>query len=265
MSHGKILVEKRQVSMERYFDINEQGCSIRSKLYCADPAAVKRVALYCHGFGSYKETKSAETFAHRIIAKWKGTAVIAFDWPCHGADARKSLLLEDCDTYLRIVVEYAKQRFEVEDVYAYGASFGGYLLLKYLSEHGNPFRKVALRCPALAMYDTLTSSIIGEDDLRKIESGKVVLVGFDRQVKVSKHFLDNLREFDVREREYFDFADDILIVHGTADELVSFEASKEFADANVIELVAVEGADHRFHDPKKMDTALACIIDFFMK
>ena len=42
-----------------------------------------------------------------------------------------------------------------------------------------------------------------------------------------------------------------------------FEDSVRFADDNVIELVAVEGADHRFHDPKKMDQAVAAIISFF--
>ena len=248
----------------KYFDINEQGCSIRCKLYCADAANVRRAVLYCHGFGSYKDTSSAEMFADRIVSKWKGTAVIAFDWPCHGADARKNLLLEDCEMYLTLVCAYARQRFGISDLYAYGTSFGGYLLLKYLSEQGNPFERVALRCPAVTMYDTITSTIIGADELHKIESGKTVLVGFERKVKVSRDFLEGLKRADIREREFFDYADDILIVHGTADELVSFEASRAFAEGNVIEFVAIEGADHRFHDPKKMSAAIACIIDFFM-
>ncbi|MDO4532975.1 MAG: alpha/beta fold hydrolase [Coriobacteriia bacterium] len=247
----------------KYFDINEGGCSIRCKLYCVDPHTVKRVIVFCHGFAGHKDTKSAETFAARAVTKRKGTAVVVFDWPAHGEDARKNLLLEDCNTYLGIVIDYVKRRFETDELYANATSFGGYLMLKYLSEHGNPFRKVALRCPAIDMLSTLQKAIISQGDWEKLAAGKPILVGFDRLVKIGPQFIEEVRENDIRQRPFFDYADDILIVHGTADEVVPFEDSVAFADANVIELVPVEGADHRFHDPKKMDVAIANIIRFF--
>ena len=250
-------------SMQKYFDINEQGCSVRCKLYCEDAAAVKRVIVCCHGFASSKESASYETFATRAVAKRKGTAVIAFDWPCHGEDARKNLLLSECETYLSLVVEYARARFDTQELYAYGVSFGGYLLLKYLAEVGSPFRKVALRCPAIHMRQTLEEAILSDEDLRKLQAGKAILVGFERKVKITREFLDALEAADVASWSYFDFADDLLIVQGTADELVSYVSVVAFADDNVIELFAVEGADHRFHDPRKMDAAIARIIDFF--
>ncbi len=150
--------------MAKYLDINENGCSIRCKLYCTDPRAVRRVIVFCHGFGGHKDNKAAETFAEHAVAKRKGTAVIAFDWPCHGSDARKNLLLEDCDTYLTTVIAYVRERFATDELYAYGTSFGGYLLLKYLSEHGNPFRKVALRCPAINMLGSLMGVVSTEAD-----------------------------------------------------------------------------------------------------
>lgn len=249
--------------MQKYFDINEQGCSIRCKLYCTDAHNVKRVIVFCHGFGGHKDNKAAETFANRAVAKRKGTAVIVFDWPCHGDDARKNLLLEDCDTYLTVVLDYAREHFGTDELYAYGTSFGGYILLKYLLDHGNPFRKIALRCPAINMYDTLLGAVATDDDRAKIAAGKPVLVGFDRKVKIGKQFLDQLQQADIRSHDFFDFADDLLIIHGTADDIVPFEDSASFADDNVIELVAVEGADHRFRDPKKMDVAIARIIEFF--
>jgi hypothetical protein len=246
-----------------YFDINENGCSIRCKLYCTDRNAIKRVIVFCHGFGGHKDNKAAETFAKRAITKRKGTAVVTFDWPCHGSDARKNLLLEDCDTYLTTVIEYLRARYDTDELYAYGTSFGGYLLLKYLAKHGNPFRKVALRCPAINMYGTLMDAVANDDDKSNLTHGKPVLMGFDRKVRVSPQFLESVKATDIRMIPFFDFADDILIVHGTADEIVPIADSDQFANDNVIEFVPIAGADHRFRDPKKMDAAIALIIEFF--
>ena len=247
----------------KYFDINERGCSIRSKLYCADHNNVQRVIVFCHGFGGHKDNKAAETFAGRAVSKRKGTAVVTFDWPCHGGDARKNLLVEDCDLYLSTVIEYVRARFCCDELYAYGTSFGGYLLLRYLAEHGNPFRKVALRCPAINMLDTLLGVIGSEDERARLAAGKPVLMGFDRKVRVGPEFVRALQAVDLREVPFFDYADDMLIVHGTADEIVPFEDSLRFADDNVIELVPIEGADHRFRDPQKMNAAIASMIAFF--
>lgn len=247
----------------KYFDINEQGCSIRCKLYCTDARNVRRIVVFCHGFGGHKDTHAAETFAARAVAKRKGTAVVTFDWPCHGSDARKNLLIADCDTYLTVLLAYLRERFDTDELYAYGTSFGGYLLLRYLAEHGNPFRKVALRCPAIDMGETLLGAIATEEDKASLRVGKPVLLGFDRKVKVSPQFIEELRGCDLATTPFFDYADDMLIIHGTADELVPFADSAQFADDNVIEFFPIEGADHRFRDPKKMDAAVARIINFF--
>ena len=249
--------------MEKLFDINESGYSVRCKLYCSSVDAVKRVVIFGHGFGGHKDNRAAEKFAAKIISKHKDLGVITFNWPCHGDDARKNLLLSECDMYLTYVLEYAKKRFQTEDIYAYATSFGGYLFLKYIAEHGNPFRKIALRCPAIKMYQSITNRIMTKDDRDKILKGKPVLVGFDRKIKISKQFLEDLEASDITQNDYMDFADDILILHGTKDEVISFDDSAEFADQNVIEFVPVQNADHRFTDPKTMDYAIHTIIEFY--
>lgn len=55
----------------------------------------------------------------------------------------------------------------------------------------------------------------------------------------------------------------MLIMHGTKDEIVPFADSEKFAGDNVIEFIPVENADHRYIDPKKMDFAIAKILEFF--
>ncbi len=249
--------------MIRYYDINTAGHSIRCKLYCNDVHKIGKVVIYGHGFGGHKDNKAAERFALRAISRFKKSAVLTFDLPCHGADGKKKLLLDDCLTYIALIIEDCKTRFGTEDVFAYATSFGGFLILKYLADRGNPFRKIALRCPAVDMYAVITHSIITPEAMEKLDKGKDVLVGFDRMVKVGSQFLDDLRAEDLRHHDFMEYADDILILHGTKDEIISFDDVAAFADDNVIEFVPVENADHRFSDPGGMDLAIAAILDFF--
>ena len=249
--------------MEKYFDINESGFSVRCKLYCSNVHDIRRAVIFGHGFGGHKDNKAAEKFAGKLISKHKDMCVVTFNWPCHGDDARKNLLLSECDTYLTLVIEYVKRVFGAKEIYAYATSFGGFLFLKYIAEHGNPFKKIALRCPAITLYDSMIHRIMSQDDLDKILKGKPALVGFDRKIKISKPFLDDLAAADIRKYDYTDYADDILILHGNKDEIIPFDVSAEFADENVIEFIPVPNGDHRFTDPKIMDLTIHNIIEFF--
>lgn len=252
--------------MEKHLDINREGYSVRCRFFMNDKDKSRRefdhVVIVTHGFGSSKDTAGTAHFADHLINKFKDFAVIAFDWPCHGQDARKKLSVEECLTYLEIVTNFAKEELKAKDVFNYSTSLGGYLTLRYLIEKGNPFRKIALRCPAINIYETLLSTL-SDDEKRKLEKGKEIQMGFERKMKIDKSFFDDLKAFDVKDHEYFDFADDILILHGTKDAMVPIEDSRKFADDNVIEFIPVEGADHPFRNPDHMALAIHKIIEFF--
>lgn len=249
--------------MQKYFDINDAGHSIRCKLYCNDIHNIKKIILFGHGFGGHKDNKAAEKFADRVLSKYKAVSVMVFDWPCHGDDVKKKLLLSDCSTYIDLIRKNIRGRFDTDEIYVYATSFGGYLFLKYIAENGNPFRKIVLRCPAINMFRAITQGIMTEDELEKLEKGKDVMVGFDRKIKVNHQFIMDLENADITAYEYLDYADDILIMHGTKDEIVPIESVSEFAEENVIEFVPVENADHRFQNPRCMDFATQQVLDFF--
>ena len=248
---------------QHYFNINDAGLNIRAKLCSEGAGDVKTLVVCGHGFGGHKDNRAAERFAKHVIDKNRGVAVLTFNWPCHGDDVRKTLRLNDCDAYLAAVLAWAKARYPGARLFGYATSFGGYLFLKYLSEHGNPFEKLALRCPAVPMYGVMTSSIMTADDLERIRKGKPVPVGFDRKVSLDRVFLDEIRETDIAGRDFLPFADELFILHGTKDEVVPFDAVKAFAEENVIEFEPVENADHRFQSPEKMDFAIQKICAFF--
>lgn len=252
--------------MEKHFDINRGGYSIRSRLIVNDSDKSTRtfddVVIVTHGFGSSKETAGTLHFGEHLTSKYKGFAVIAFDWPCHGMDARKKLTIEECLTYLTLVTEYAREEMKAKRIYNYSSSFGGYLTLRYLIEKGNPFTKIALRCPAVCMYQSMMSCLT-EDDKDKLRKGKEISIGFERKMKVDKAFFEDLKSFDVMDHEYFDFADSMIILHGTKDEMIPMEESRRFAENNVIEFIPVEGANHPFQNPDHMALAIHKIIEFF--
>ena len=247
----------------KYFEINAEGCNIRCKLYCKDPARVKRAVITGHGFGGHKDNKASEKFADRVLTKYNDVCVITFNWPCHGDDVRKKLTLDECLQYLKLVVGHTKEQFPEADLYAYATSFGGYLFLMYYHLYGSPFVRTVFRCPAVNIYDVITGTIMTEEEREKIKKGKDVPVGFDRKVDISQAFLEELRENDIRNYDFLDFAEDILIIHGTRDEVVPFAESEKFAEENIIEFVPAEGADHRFQDPKKMENAIKAVLEFY--
>ncbi|MBQ9413474.1 MAG: alpha/beta hydrolase [Oscillospiraceae bacterium] len=248
--------------MEKLFSVNAEKHSIRCKLYCDTPKDVETVIVFGHGFGGHMGNKAAERFAGRVLEKNKHIAAVTFNWPCHGEDIKKKLTLDDCSAYLRLVLAHVRERWEVQNLYGYATSFGGYLFLRYIAEEGNPFRKLALRCPAVNMYGVVVSALLSEDGLEKLEKGKNVSVGFDRKIEISPGFLEELRRSDIRDKDYLEYADDILILHGAKDEIIPIDEVRRFADDNLIEFVPVEAADHRFTDPKIMGDANARIIAF---
>ncbi len=254
--------------IEKKIQINDSGYSIRCRFFVSDTHKSTRtfdnIVLVTHGYGSSKDTAGTTSFAEHLLAKYKSYAVLAFDWPCHGEDARKKLTVEECLSYLTMVVNYCKQTLEAKNIYIYSTSMGGYLTLRYLLEVGNPFKKIALRCPALPIYESM-SGFISEADHGQLEKGKEILIGYDRKMKIDQGFLDSLRDFDVRQKEYFDFADDMMILHGTKDDTIPFVESLNFADNNVIPLIPIEGANHPFQNPQHMALAISHVVDFFAK
>lgn len=248
---------------EKHIDINENNESIRCRVMTeSDARSFEKAVVVTHGFGSSKDVANITRFAEKYLSKNKDALVIAFDWPCHGQDGRKKLELSDCMDYMTLVVKFVKDTYGAKDIYNYSVSFGGYLTLKYIAEIENPFKKIALRAPGINMHDLMLKNV-PENDMDKFEKGKEVTVGFERKMKIDKTLTDDLAKSDVRKYEYFDFADSMIIIHGTEDEMVSIQDSITFCENNVIEFVPVDGADHAFRNPKLMDTAIHTIVDFF--
>ena len=249
--------------MEKYFDINESGFSIRCKLYYnKDLHNLPHIVVATYGFGGNKDNKAIEKFAERLTTKYHGYGVVCFDWPCHGEDVKPRFTLADCDTYLTAVLEYARERFAPESISFNGTSFGGYAVLKYMHEHGCPFDSVVLRCTAVNLHEIFTGLYLTENDLDKLRRGKDAVVGFEKKFKINRQFLDSLAENDIMQYDFSAFADCMLIMHGTRDKTVPIDAVRRFAEKNDLMLIEINGADHMFKDPACMSEYVNDTVDF---
>ena len=244
------------------YAVSHNGCNVSAKLYSADRKAIDGVVLFGHGFGGHKDNRAAERFAERALDKLK-LSTVTFNWPCHGDDVRKKLRLEDCDGYLTAMLADVRARFHDPRLYGYATSFGGFLFLKYLAEHGNPFRRLALRSPAVDLYRIQTERLLTPDELDRLRKGKEVLAGFDRKVAIDRTYLDELRAVDLLHTDFTPYMDDVILLHGTQDEIVPPDMVQRFADEQLMEYVPIARADHRFQDPRAMDEAIKTILDFF--
>lgn len=241
---------------EKYFDINYGTFSIKCKMYYSELSKVNDVIIACHGFGGSKESSSIKKLAEKTLCNEKSSIVITFDWPCHGEDYRKKLSLSDCDEYLRLVLDYIVIKYKPNNIMGNATSFGGYLMLKYIYEHGNPFSKIVLRCPAVNMYEILFNRIMSEQNRIDIKKKKNVEVGFERKIKIDNTFLNELSSNNIYGLDYSQYGSKILIIHGTSDELIPIEITETFAKNNSIGFITIEGADHQFKSPTKLHEAV---------
>ena len=80
--------------------------------------------------------------------------------------------------------------------------------------------------------------------------------------ELTPQLVESLRAADVREADFTPWCDDILILHGTKDEIVPIAGVEAFAEKNRIPFFPIENADHRFIDAGKMREAIVLIADF---
>lgn len=248
----------------KYLNMQYNKNNVRCKVYTHDDGLIENMVIFGHGFAGHKDNKAAERLANKLLSKNKGFAVLTFDLPCHGEDIKKKLTLDDCVNYYDIVINGSKEILGAKNLYINATSFGGFLVLKYISEKGNPFKKIVLRSPAINMFKVVSDALVTPDIRELLSKGKEASIGFDRKVIINQQFLDDLENTKLLSRDFIQYADNMLILHGTKDEIAPYEDSKMFAEENVIEFIPIEGADHRYKDINKMEYANSLAVDYYI-
>lgn len=135
---------------ERYLRIGD----IPAKLY--EGGSTKSAVLALHGFGGSKESGAVKLLAERLCGR--DFAVLAIDWQCHGerAGSFSALTPEGCEEDMMSAERWLMENVS-DNLSVFATSFGGYIALRRTERGGVPFKRLALRVPAVNMADSLVS------------------------------------------------------------------------------------------------------------
>ena len=194
-----------------------------------------------HGLGGDKESSAIEALAERMTAR--GFAVTAFDLPAHGTSkADGYFCTANCCLDLTAVFEHACRLYpEAERKAIFATSFGGYVALNSMDALPADVRLV-LRAPAVDMRATFERLL--PVTLDEYKRAGFVKMGFERRFNVPYTFYSELCEKDISRT---DMQREMLIIHGSKDDIVLPEHTARFCEANPkARLEIIEGAGHRF-------------------
>lgn len=222
----------------------------------------KKIVIVVHGFGSSKESPTAQMLMENLPEH--GIGVIAFDFPAHGdspVDGWK-LRIDHCIDDLKAVENLARKNNPEAQVEYFGSSFGAYIILNYIKRDKVKGAKAFLRSAAVNMPELFREPAPDEKLSLRTRGYLVQDYGSGRPLKVTWAFLNDLQEHQLMEN--FDAGDSQLkMIHGSSDETISYDRAKEFAEKNGIPLVTVEGGDHRLSVSGAPEKVLQEALDFF--
>ncbi len=182
------------------------------KNFSKDEASrLKTIMIAVHGFSS---SRNSFVFARISPAlKENKIGLVCFDLPGHGLRKNEKLNVKAClDTIKSIENEIMS--FYSGPISLTGASFGGFLLLRYLENNKRTYGKVILRAPALEEYDVCKYDTLGnwKEMIECLDSGKNY---FRDNMEVETSMLEDYFKFDIF--NHLNIKEDIKLIYCSED------------------------------------------------
>ncbi|MCI8645710.1 MAG: alpha/beta hydrolase [Firmicutes bacterium] len=209
--------------------------------------AEKKAVLVIHGFGSSKESPTAQMLTEHFPKQGIGT--LALDLPAHGESpvGGECLTLANCLADMKAAEQEIKRLAPEAELLYFGSSFGAYLTLLLLASGKAGGKKAFLRSSAVEMPKILRERAFEHRGLLEKQGYLMADEDYVRPLKLMGEFFDELEANDVFETYKAGCAEgtELYMVHGSLDETASFEAAKAFAGLAGARFTALEGGDHR--------------------
>lgn len=238
-----------------HFDLPGQDHPIPCRQFLP-PLPPHRVVLGVHGFAGDKDSSVLTALGEALCAR--GDALVCFDLPAHGASTAPDdhLRLAQCQGDLLTVAHYVRTAWPQAKYGLFATSFGA--LVTLLCRDGLADFQTVLRAPAITMAQTFPEVILPCTREEYQRTGGA-WCGFERKMFVPWAFYTDLlaAELPAPNRP-------ALVIHGTADDLIPFEAVEQWAHQHPnLHLHPIPGADHRFKGAGELETIVALALDWF--
>lgn len=226
----------------------------------------KKAVLIMHGFGSSKESFTAQMLAEHFPKAGIGT--FAFDFPAHGESpaAGEQLTLTNCLADMERAESELRRLAPEAEIGYFGSSFGAYMTLLYLAsaaDEGRAFGKKAFLRSAAVEMPLLLANKTPEGAKLLAEQGYLMAdEDYLRPLKLTQEFFDELDANDVFQR-YRAGTAELAMVHGTGDDTASPEAARRFAAQAEAQITMIRGGDHQLSLPGMPQQVVELAASFF--
>ena len=215
----------------------------------------KTIVIAVHGFSS---SRNSFVFAKISPAlKENNIGLVCFDLPGHGLRKNEKLNVKAClDTIKSIENEIMS--FYSGPISLTGASFGGFLLLRYLENNKRTYGKVILRAPALEEYDICKNYTLEnwKEMIECLDSGKNY---FRDGMEVETSMLEDYFKFNIF--NHLNVKEDVKLIYCSEDVSVSNDNIFKLAKLKNWQLFSLEGADHFCRRPQDIARITRLFLD----
>lgn len=221
----------------------------------------RKVVIVVHGFASSKESPTVNMLMDSLPGS--GLGVIAFDFPAHGESPVDGdyLTVDNCVRDLRNVEEYVKQVCPDAEICYFGSSFGAYITLIYIMKDRIKNARAFLRSAAVNMSEYFME-LTEQEKAELSKNGYFMLEDSFRPLKVTGALIEDLRQHNIMEHFEADNPS-LIMIHGSEDEDIDYDRARAFAQKHGIQLVTVDGGDHRLSIAGAPEKVLKETIEFF--
>ena len=194
----------------------------------------RKVVIAVHGFASSKASPTINMLMDKFPDV--GMGIIAFDFPAHGESVVYGdfLSVDNCVRDLRDIERYTRKICPKAEICYFGSSFGAYITLIYIMNDELRHVRAFLRSAAVNMSEYFLE--LTDQEKSELEKNGYFVIN------------DSFRNFKM--------------IHGSNDEDIAYARAAAFAEKYGIELVTVDGGDHRLSVPGAPQKVLNEAIEF---
>lgn len=234
--------EEKAVSV----DSSTGDYSISAVLTTPSSASEKTpLVVMLHGFGGNKDEGNGFVYIARTLAKY-GIASIRMDFAGTGEDTREftAYTLDSAAADALDCVAYALNNADIDETKLgiFGYSNGGRITTQITGEDPEKFSVRVLLAPAVFEDTSEDAGYLEECE----ETGYREMEWFGNVLNVSREYYESTVRFGQNLKSYEQVEMPTLVIHGTADVMVTDDMADAYVSATGSDMLEISGADHGY-------------------